>query len=413
MLTTFSDTLARALRLKLERLAGNEPSVFERITVSAIDRVGLRVYESAFGPVQLATPEKIAELLMGASAAGEAHRFTHRFLETEWSDVVDAWQLDSWEAYRDVARLGRKTRLAEPQRALLWGIFERARAGLTEDGLITTAGVFARVAAHIAAGNPPPFDHAVIDEAQDISVPQLRFLAALAGSRQDALFFAGDLGQRIFQTPFSWKSLGVDVRGRSHTLRINYRTSHQIRRRADLLLPPEMSDVDENAEVRKGTISAFDGAEPEVQIADSPDDECKTIAAWLRERAREGVAPHEMAVFVRSELELARAEAAIEAAGLNSTRLGEQLEPVAGAVAVATMHLAKGLEFRAVAVAACDDEILPSQARIESVADEADLEDVYNTERQLLYVACTRARDHLLVTGVTPASEFLDDLSRM
>ena len=80
-------------------------------------------------------------------------------------------------------------------------------------------------------------------------------------------------------------------------------------------------------------------------------------------------------------------------------------------VSVGTMHRAKGLEFRAVAVMACDDEVLPLQARIEDVADEAGLEDVYNTERHLLYVACTRARDRLLVSGVDPASEFLEDLA--
>lgn len=74
------------------------------------------------------------------------------------------------------------------------------------------------------------------------------------------------------------------------------------------------------------------------------------------------------------------------------------------------MHLAKGLEFRAVVVMACDDEIIPLQQRIDTVTDEADLEDFYNTERHLLYVACTRARDHLLVTSTTPASEFLDDI---
>ena len=74
------------------------------------------------------------------------------------------------------------------------------------------------------------------------------------------------------------------------------------------------------------------------------------------------------------------------------------------------MHLAKGLEFRVVAVMACDDEIIPSQDRIENVADDADLEEVYNSERHLLYVACTRARDHLLVTGFKLASEFLEDL---
>jgi len=76
------------------------------------------------------------------------------------------------------------------------------------------------------------------------------------------------------------------------------------------------------------------------------------------------------------------------------------------------MHLAKGLEFRAVVVAACDDEIVPLQTRITAVTDDSDLEEVYNTERHLLYVACTRAHDSLLITGVDPASEFLDDLRR-
>ena len=74
------------------------------------------------------------------------------------------------------------------------------------------------------------------------------------------------------------------------------------------------------------------------------------------------------------------------------------------------MHLAKGLEFRAVVVMACDDEVIPLQERVEAVTDDADIEEVYNTERNLLYVACTRARDRLLVTSAAPASEFLDDL---
>jgi len=101
----------------------------------------------------------------------------------------------------------------------------------------------------------------------------------------------------------------------------------------------------------------------------------------------------------------------IEANGLQVIELEEDAETQEGAVSILTMHLAKGLEFRAVAVMACDDEILPLQDRIASVGDDADLEEVYNTERHLLYVACTRARDYLMVSGVKPASEFLDDLS--
>ena len=97
-------------------------------------------------------------------------------------------------------------------------------------------------------------------------------------------------------------------------------------------------------------------------------------------------------------------------AGYAAVDLAQHAGGVSGKVAVGTMHLAKGLEFRAVVVAACDNEVLPLQARIERVGDQAELNEVYTTERHLLYVACTRARDHLLVTGVEPASEFLDDL---
>ena len=101
---------------------------------------------------------------------------------------------------------------------------------------------------------------------------------------------------------------------------------------------------------------------------------------------------------------------AVEDAGLPYKILDENLDTISGYVAISTMHLAKGLEFRSVAVMACDDEVIPSQDRIETVVDDSDLEEVYNTERHLLYVACTRARDQLLVTSVDPASEFLDDL---
>ena len=371
--------------------------------------IGRRLYAATVGRLDLAADEDIRALLRQASAAVEGHRFGAHFLWTEWSTVVDAWQLASWEDYRDVQRLGRKTRLAEKQRELLWAIFSRVRSALDDQGRLTESGMFARVAAKMAAAAHPPFEFCVVDEAQDIGVAELRFLAALGGSRPNSLFFAGDLGQRIFQTPFSWRSLGVDVRGRSHTLRINYRTSHQIRRQADRLLPAELADVDGNAERRGATVSVFNGPAPEVRTLDSPDDEAEAIADWLRARHGEGCAPHAIGVFVRSPDQIERALAAVEAAGMRPARLDDG-SGVSGSVAVGTMHLAKGLEFRAVAVAACDDEVVPLQARIERVGDDADLEEVYETERHLLYVACTRARDRLLVTGVEPGSEFLDDL---
>jgi superfamily I DNA/RNA helicase len=410
LLTTFSNTLADALRAKLRRLIGNEPRVFERIEVHSIVDVGTRLYAACLSEPRLADDTTVRRMLADASAKAETHRFSGHFLWTEWNEVVDAWQLDSWEAYRDVARLGRKTRLGEHQRKLLWSIFEQVRQELAGRDLMTSATMFARVTEHLTRNSARPYEFAVVDEAQDIGVPQLRFLAALGAPSEDGLFFAGDLGQRIFQPPFSWKSLGVDVRGRSRTLRINYRTSHQIRRQADHLLPPELSDVDGNAENRQGTVSVFNGPDPLIKVCDTKDHEAKAVAAWLSERQADGLQPHEIGVFVRSAAQLPRARGAVEAARLKALELQNSFETQVGHVSVCTMHLAKGLEFRAVVVMACDDEIIPLQQRIEAVADDADLEEVYNTERHLLYVACTRARDYLLVTGTDPASEFLDDL---
>ena len=107
-----------------------------------------------------------------------------------------------------------------------------------------------------------------------------------------------------------------------------------------------------------------------------------------------------------------RAQAALQDAGLAYRVLDEHMETAHGQASACTMHLIKGLEFRAVAVMACDADVIPLQDRIESVMDESDLEEVYNTERHLLYVACTRARDRLMISSAVPASEFLDDLTQ-
>jgi superfamily I DNA/RNA helicase len=416
LLTTFSETLANALRTWLRRLISNEPRLGERLEVHAIDAIGGRLYERHFGSPRLASRDDVRAALAEAASTVTGPNPAPGFLLAEWEELVDAWQLDTWEAYRDVKRLGRKTRLPEKQRAALWSIFETVRARFKARGLVTRAELFTRLAAELAARRHAPFDFVVVDESQDLSPAQLRFLAALGrqdgADRPNALFFAGDLGQRIFQQPFSWKSLGVDIRGRARTLHINYRTSHQIRMQADRLLAPEVADVDGNTEERRGTVSVFNGPAPVVQTFADEEAEIAAVNAWLAARLAEGIALHEVGVFVRSDAQLPRARAAVERAGLLFKVLDEHVETAHGHVSISTMHLAKGLEFRAVAVMACDDEVMPPQSRIESVTDDSDLEEVYNTERHLLYVACTRARDHLMVTSVEPASEFLDDLQK-
>lgn len=410
LLTTYSDTLAASLRHRLDLLIGNEPRVGERIEVHSIEAVGRRLYRAQAGEPKLASREMIEGFLSEASEAAESHRFKLNFLVTEWEQVVDAWQLGTWEDYRDVRRLGRKTGLPEAQRAILWGIFEQVQERLAREDLLTEFGMFTKLSELMQQHAGRPYDFVVGDEAQDMGVAHLRFFATLAEDRPNGLFFAGDLGQRIFQQPFSWRALGVDIRGRSRTLRVNYRTSHQIRQAADRLLDPEQTDADGVVENRSGTISVFNGVPPVVRVLDDEQAEAEAVVEWIQALVGDGLAAGELGVFVRSEAEIDRARRAVEAAGLPLAVLDETVRPSRGAVSVGTMHLAKGLEFRAVVVMACDDEVLPSQARIDTIADSADLEDVYKTERHLLYVACTRARDHLLVTGVSPGSEFLEDL---
>ncbi|REK06113.1 MAG: ATP-dependent helicase [Acidobacteria bacterium] len=410
LLATFSEPLANALQVKLDRLVGNQPDVIRRVEVESLPGLALQLHRELLGEVRIVDASELRDRLDAAleeSGAG----FSPSFVRSEWREIVDAWQIEDWDQYRDVPRLGRKTRIGGKQRESLWSIFERVRAALAGDDLATPAQVLGRVTDALpGSAAQKRWRFAVVDESQDLGVPELRFLAALAGRRPEALFFAGDLGQRIFQPPFSWLKLGVDIRGRSHTLRVNYRTSHQIRRGADRLLPAELADVDGVSENRRGTVSVFGGPEPIVEAFASIEAEQAAVAGWLADQLQAGVAPDEIGLFVRGASELARAQAAAEAAEIPHRVLDASHSPRPDHLTIGTMHLAKGLEFRAVAVIACDDDIVPSQARIDTAAEPSDLEEIYRTERHLLYVACTRAREALWVSGVEPASEFLEDL---
>ena len=410
LLTTFSETLAALLKDKLKELLISDPSLIEQIEVISFSQLAEHLYPRLIGPAKIASDQMIRELLAETASALGEDRFSKQFIFTEWKEVVDAWQLDSWESYRTVPRIGRKTRLPESRRESLWRIFQIVKDRLAAQNQKTQPGMYQDLATRISNSDKFPYEYAIVDEAQDISVTQLRFLAALGGGRPDSLFFAGDLGQRIFQQPFSWGNLGVNIRGRSKTLKVNYRTSHQIRSKADLLLDPEIRDMDENSEDRRGTVSVFNGVEPIINRLEKQVEEIKVVSDWVESLVQKGLDRHEIAIFVRSADQLERAKIVASNADLESIVLDESIRPQRDHISLGTMHAAKGLEFRAVAVMGCDYDVIPSPERIEDITDEPDLIEVMNTERHLLYVACTRARDSLLITGVTPVSEFLDDL---
>jgi superfamily I DNA/RNA helicase len=414
LLATFSEPLAQHLESKLPVLIGADTALANRLTVTSFEGLGTELFQLAFGrKPRVASADQVDAALDEAASKAGLKGFSKRFLAVEWAQVVDARRVASADAYGTVPRLGRKTRLGSRQREALWPVFAAAALNLQEQALLTWSGVFHSLADHYGAKTEKPFSHVVVDEAQDLGVAELRLMCSIVPTEgADRLFFAGDLGQRIFQQPFSWKDLGADVRGRSSTLKVNYRTSQQIRESADGLLPPSVRDVDGREEDRRGTVSVFEGPAPDVWLAASVDEERDRIAAFVSTALADGIPAEQIGIFVRSRREIERARAAMELAATPLVEIGERQSGTSGSVSVGTMHLAKGLEFKAVAVMACDDDVLPSAERVDAIIDETDLDDVYETERHLLYVACTRARDRLLVTGVQPGSEFLADFGR-
>jgi plasmid maintenance system killer protein len=400
LLASFSQPLADAMAKKILVLAPETGGIVPRITTTSFRGIAGQMFQLEHGVrPRIANETILRERLRDAAGVAGLKGFSERFLLSEWTNVIDAWGISSLDAYSTVQRMGRKSRLGPNQRERLWPVFESVQASLTTERYTTWANVFTNLAEALARKSAKPFDYVVLDEAQDLAPAELRFFAVLAPADPDGLFLAGDAGQRIFQHPFSWASLGVDVRGRSSTLKVCYRTSQQIRKSADNLLPTVLRDTDGLEDERRGIVSVFDGPAPEVRSFPTQAAEAEhirtTVAGWLAE----GIVPSEIGIFVRTSHLVPRARTAIT--GL----LGAE------DLVTAPMHLAKGLEFRAVAVMACDQGILPLDERIADVADEAELDEVYETERRLLYVACTRAREHLLLTGVIPASEYLADFA--
>jgi superfamily I DNA/RNA helicase len=270
-------------------------------------------------------------------------------------------------------------------------------------------GVCDRARLIVEAGGPKPFRHVIVDEAQDLGPRELRLVQSLAPPGPRALFFAGDTGQRIYRYKFPWIAVGIDVRGRAQRLKVNYRTSEQIRRFSDRLLPADIEEVDGAVEARR-TVSLLSGPEPEIVGGSGVAAEIAALAAWTRGLVDRGVAPAEIAIFARTKKVLdERVKPAVERAGLAAEPLSVETDLPDGAVNLGTLHAAKGLEYRAVALAGCDAGLIPNQAAVMSADEGEERAEAEARERHLLYVGCTRARETLLITYGERPSPFLRD----
>lgn len=406
-LTTFSKALAARLEPKLELLLGDAAAWRDHITVSNLHKVARRLYTGRTGcDFQRVNDRELDRILEHAARDAGNVPFSARFLRAEWDGTVDALGITRWEEYRTVPRVGRGTPLGARQRKLVWKVFEGVYRELEATGRMTFEMLCHRVTRLLDESGDRPFRHVVVDESQDFGPAELRLCRALAPEGADDLFFAGDSGQRIYMGRFSWLSQGVDVRGRSACLRINYRTTEQIRTFADQVLPEILAGLDEDEE--RSSFSVLTGVAPTLRVETDPRAESTAIASIIEELLERGYAPGEIGVFarIRNVLE-ERAEPALRQLGLPFEPLKSDDPPTHTRVALGSMHIAKGLEFRAVIVVGCDVSLVPLEVALEKASDAAELDSLLDMEKHLLYVAATRAREELFLTSSGRPSPFL------
>lgn len=407
LLTTYTTTLAHRLHHYLDLLLGAQSPERARVTVQNLHQVARNLAQHAGRAFRPLDDKHLIELMRASGQALNQTSFSAEFLLAEWKAIIDPNHLRDWKSYRNIARTGRGRALGAVEKKKIWEVCQEVLVRMQRRGLSTWAAL-CHDATQLLTQNPHlRFTHVVADEAQDFSMAELRLLRALATEGANDLFLVGDNAQRIYPGRFSWKSAGIHVQGRARKLRVNYRTSEEIRRFAEGLLPRKMTSLDGEEHARQQQ-SLFSGPAPTRHAAATPQGEIEALARWLKDVLKDGLAPEEIAIFARTHhLRSERATPALRQLGLDWQELRRDTLPGSGKICMGTMHSAKGLEFRAVALVGCDQSALPLLRALEGVADEGDQDQIVEQERNLLYVACTRARERLFLSHTGAPSPFL------
>ncbi len=404
LLTTFSSTLAKRLSDSLDLLGGKQCPWRKSIEVTHVHRLFADAWRCREGPLRVASVGEINTVLERALRGSPGQDLDLGFFRSEWRLIVDPSGIENWEQYKTVSRQGRGTPLGMRQRLKAWVVFELALRELEDAGLTTWSFLSKWV-----KNNPvlEPFDHALIDEAQDLGQMELQALRAIVVPGRNDLYFCGDAGQQIYRVPFSWSSLGIDIRGRSTRLRVNYRTTSQIKSFSEKFLPEGTSD--EGSDEGRDVVSLMSGPEPEIHVCETSAEERERLGSILRDLVSEGRAPGEIAIFARTEHYLDRvARGAVIDQGLEYRNLSDDRDLSPDGVLCGTMHRAKGLEFRIVILVGCSDGLIPCKTALDAAGDDAERDELLHLEAHLLYVASSRARERLILLSSGKLSSLLE-----
>jgi superfamily I DNA/RNA helicase len=407
LMTTFTRNLADALSTQFELLT-EDADIRAQVDIRTVDSLAHRVVEQARDAKPVIIDGKELDELWAAAAKEAGLPYAPSFLNREWEQVILAQDLRTEQDYLTASRVGQGTPLGKAQRRQVWALIQRVEAKLSALGRDTFTQLANEAARAVRDGTVKlPYRHVIIDEAQDLHPAQWRLLRAAVPAGPDDMFIVGDAHQRIYDNRVSLARVGVNVRGRSKRLTVNYRTTQEILTLAvPALGKASVTGLDDEADTLTGYRSPLHGRRPKIVAARTREAEYEALVRHVTAWRDEGIEPHAIGIAARSNWMAKEAAAALKAAGLRTVSLSAKSSK--DAVRVGTMHGMKGLEFQAVAVIGVADGIVPAPnaltaAAADPVAHAHDLQ----RERCLLFVALTRARDHLYISYSGSPSTFL------
>jgi mRNA-degrading endonuclease RelE of RelBE toxin-antitoxin system len=408
LLTTFTATLARSLAESL-RLLETDDEVLSRIDVSTVDQVARRLVDEHVGKFALLRDEEEKEIWRRIIRRRSLD-FTEKFLREEWRQVVLAQGITSSDGYLHARRTGRGRRLGALQRAQVWRAIAEFEEELTERNYRTFETICVEAARVLDESEARPYDHVIVDEAQDLHPVRWRVLRATVTDGPNDLFIASDTHQRIYDNRVSLGSMGIHLAGRSTRLKINYRTTEEILAWSCAMLADErIDDLDGQRASLTGCRSDVHGAEPELFGAPTKNAELAHLAETVRGWLDAGVLPEEIGIAARSAPLGQSAVETLSRARIDACYLSRDRDGVDGQIRVTTMHRMKGLEFRCVAVIGVGANHLPAASAVTPLEEDATTHwNDLQRERCLLFVAGTRARERLHISWHGEPSPFLN-----
>ena len=414
LFTTFTSNLAMDIKENLKKICS--PDVLERIEVRNLDSWVSQFVKRHGYPSSIVYPGgqdgnydrcwDAATQLVPASLG-----LPISFYREEWERVVLPQRLTERQAYLLASRVGRGVALNRKQRAEIWPVFEVVRAQLAQRKLATVEDAIHDAIDLIEHGaEARQYRCVVVDEGQDFGPEAMSLIRRLAKEQENDLFIVGDGHQRIYKRRASLGHCGINIRGRGKKLRINYRTTEEIRRFATALLEgTEVDDLDGGLDGVTDYRSLVHGEKPQIYHAPSLQAESEWLAAEIRTLLEEGFCLQDICVVARTNNLLKAYEKVLGEQGIETRWLSRQQadDRSQGGVRLATMHRIKGLEFKCVFMVGINEGVVPLAMAVQATDDPVEHRLLDLNERALLHVAATRAVRHLLISSHGIPSPYL------